>query len=249
MPLIITLSAIVLFATAIHAATGFGGTLLVVTLAALFYPLEGIIALIIPLNVLLNVYIILRYRQFANKKILVRSMIPYTFIGLLVGYSIYLYINKVLLGTLFASFIIILSCYELAVHFRLIKKGVSLSLFQQISILLGGGFLQGLFVSGGPLVVYYARKTIASKSVFRSTLAVLWIILNSTLLMLHLYKGSINSETLLFSATLMPALIAGTIIGEKVHHNISDSMFNFLIYLLIFLGGISLLLKNTSVDI
>ena len=60
--------------------------------------------------------------------------------------------------------------------------GKPLAKWLQWSMLGLGGFVHGLFGTGGPMIVYVVRRRLADKRAFRSTLAVLWLVLNIGLL-------------------------------------------------------------------
>lgn len=56
-------------------------------------------------------------------------------------------------------------------------------------ILLLAGVIHGMFVSGGALLVVYAAQVLKEKEEFRATLAPVWVVLNSILLVSQVRQG------------------------------------------------------------
>ena len=70
-------------------------------------------------------------------------------------------------------------------------------------LLFCGGIIQGAFGTGGPFVVIYSSKALPDKKVFRVTLSLLWLSMNS----IRLLKWGICGE--LWNRELGNALLWG----------------------------------------
>lgn len=109
-------------------------------------------------------------------------------------------------------------------------------------LLLFGGIIHGLYVSGGALVVIYATEKLKEKESFRVTVAVIWIVLNSFIGIGDGVMGTFNTEIVTyFLVALMPALLA-TFIGVKLQKFFSVRKFLWISYVLIFISGITVLI-------
>ena len=57
----IYLSVIVLIANTVEAISGFGSTIISITLGSNFYPINTLLPVLVPLNLLLSFYIVFKY--------------------------------------------------------------------------------------------------------------------------------------------------------------------------------------------
>ncbi len=107
--------------------------------------------------------------------------------------------------------------------------------------LVFAGLLHQLFVSGGPLVVIYARLKLKDKNEFRATLSAMWVILNTILLGEHIAQGLWDWHVALLLGLGVAASALATFIGKKVVKKINADMFMKITYVLLFISGFSLL--------
>lgn len=145
---------------------------------------------------------------------------------------------------LFGVFIAVLAALELWTAYQLREKPAPLVAWKAWLFLFSGGIVQGLYASGGPLVVYYSAREFESKKEMRSTLSALWFILNLTLAGTLVYSGRINSESLTIDAALIPAVLLGFFVGDKIHDRVSEKTFRLSVYVLLFIAGTGLFLAS-----
>ncbi len=107
--------------------------------------------------------------------------------------------------------------------------------------LIFAGVLHQLFVSGGPLVVIYARLRFKDKNAFRATLSAMWVILNSILLGEHIAWGLWSWHLVLLLGLGIAVSFAATFIGKAVVKKINANLFMKITYVLLFISGFSLL--------
>ena len=111
------------------------------------------------------------------------------------------------------------------------------------ALLVSSGVVHGMFVCGGPLLIGYLSKAIKDKVSFRATISTVWIILNSIILMDDIRAGLWNPELIRTQLITIPFLIAGMVIGTKLYKCMSQQLFMKLTYVLLFISGISLIVK------
>ncbi len=111
-------------------------------------------------------------------------------------------------------------------------------------LLLGlAGIVHGIFVSGGPLLIGYLTKRIQDKVSFRATISTVWVVLNTIILLDDIRSGLWNPELVKIQAASIPFLLAGMAVGSRLYAKMSQRLFMLITYVLLFVSGISLLLK------
>lgn len=239
------LMAIVFFANLTEACAGFGSTILAIIFGAQFLSIEDLIPILVPLNLVLSLIIVLRYRGEIDRPTLVSRILPLTGIGMPIGIMIFQSAPSNTLKIAFGVIVVILGLFELTKDALAKKRTASeqnrrLPFWQSALFLLGGGVMQGLYASGGPFVVYYASREIPDKRKFRTTLALLWLILNFVLIASLIFTGKLTRFTLQYSLVLLPAVLLGMVVGMKIHDRVSETTFRRLVYALLVLAGASL---------
>ncbi|GAG22240.1 unnamed protein product, partial [marine sediment metagenome] len=173
----------------VEAATGFGATIIALTLAAHVYSIDFLVPVIVPLNLVVSAYIVLRHSSGVDKRILFTRILPLAGLGMPVGLFLFNTIDADSLKLAFGVFVLCFSTFELARLIRLKGKVTTkpLSAVKAAFWLVAGGIIHGLYASGGPMIVYYASRNLFNKRDFRSTLSGLWLILSIVLFASHLY--------------------------------------------------------------
>lgn len=110
-------------------------------------------------------------------------------------------------------------------------------------VLVLAGIIHGLFVSGGPLLVGYLTKQIRSTDRFRATISTIWVFLNTLILVSDIRAGYWTASTLKTGIISVPFLLAGMYIGSRLYKIMSRMFFMRLTYILLFISGITLLVK------
>jgi uncharacterized membrane protein YfcA len=149
--------------------------------------------------------------------------------------------DESILKTILGVFIIVVSLAELAILFIRRTTSGKLRWYYRIPLLMGGGIFHGLFATGGPPIVYYASRQFLTQEKFRATLSMLWLILNIGLLAGFLIAGQLDVVKLQITATVLPGLIIGIIIGTLIR--VREFWFKALTYILLFFAGMFLLIQ------
>ena len=111
-------------------------------------------------------------------------------------------------------------------------------------LLLGlAGIVHGIFVSGGPLLIGYLTKRIQDKVSFRATISTVWVVLNTIILLDDIRSGLWNPELVKIQVVSIPFLLAGMAVGSRLYAKMSQRLFMLITYVLLFVSGISLLIK------
>ena len=111
-----------------------------------------------------------------------------------------------------------------------------------------GGILGGAFNSSGPPVVLYATLQDWSKGETVGTLQAFFLCQGALTLSALTYEGLINVQTLTWNLYLLPMLIVGLWVGDKLHHRIDDQTFRRVVMIgLMLMGGAFLIRLVASV--
>jgi uncharacterized membrane protein YfcA len=104
------------------------------------------------------------------------------------------------------------------------------------------GLIHGIYASGGPLLIYAVSRLNLPKSVFRSTLAAVWLIFSIILTASYLIAGTFSGESLMFIAILLPVIVIGLLLGEWLHHHIDEYRFKIFVFSVLLFAGFSICL-------
>jgi len=239
------LAAVVLVAIIVESAAGFGATVVTVTLGAQLLPLDTVLAAFLPLNVLLSAAVTVRNTKAIDRVMLVRHVLPWMGLGTAVGLAFSRFRGAEWIKIVFAVFVIVLSVSELvAMKRRADEKTTPLSPPVAAIALSTAGVIHGLFACGGPLVVYVVGRSLHDKSAFRATLSALWLVMNIVLVTTMAFDGSVGRGSLLTTAALIPALLLGLFVGDRVHRRLDERSFRLAVFVLLLLAATVLLVRS-----
>ena len=240
------LAATVFIANIVAATTGLGSSVILMTLAMHLYPIDFLVPLVVCLNLAAYVYMVLRHRKDIDRGLLLKRILPLVCIGMAVGLVVFNLADVGKLEMAFGVFIIILSSIELLRVVRSDEASVIRPLKGgwPIFFLVGGGIIQGIWISGGPMIAYWAGRGIKSKEAFRSTLSALWLVLNFLLLASHTATGKMTADAAWKSVSVLPFLIAGIAIGELLHNRLQEKAFRLFVFSILLLAGVSIVIRG-----
>ena len=226
------------FATAF---AGFGGMILPLTLGAHFYSIPWMLPILVPLTLVSNSYILIRYHRYVRLRLLLASIFPLMGIGLVIGVFLFDLIQGELLKSVFGVLVILLSMREMF-HLYQDKRERRLPLSPGVSrgYIFFAGVIQGLYACGGPLLVYVLNRLGLPKMEFRSTLSMIWIGMNSVLTIIYFASGKADLNSLKYSLLLVPALACGLLAGDLVHGKIAEKPFKTVVFVFLIVAGASI---------
>ena len=100
-------------------------------------------------------------------------------------------------------------------------------------VLVAAGLVQGMFVSGGALLVIYAVQKLRDKERFRATLSAVWAILNVLYAALQVQQGHFTVDAWITVACCIPLIAIATVVGGKLGKKLSQERFLKLTYILL----------------
>ncbi len=231
----IWLGLFIFLAFGIEAITGFGSIVIALSLGALLLPINSMLPVLVPLNIVMTGFLLLRHYRHIHWPTLLRLILPLMAGGTLAGYFMRPWLGDEVLQGLFGALVLWFAARELWKIYRGIHA-VRHHRFWTAGWMLTAGVTHGLFASGGPLLVYALSGVQLDKAAFRATLITVWFSLNSLLTLVFAFDGSLLPALPRVGA-MLPALIAGVLIGELLHHRVNDEKFRVVVYGLLLLTG------------
>jgi uncharacterized membrane protein YfcA len=238
---ILLLALILVLAHLVETTLGFGDTIISLAFGLFLFPLEVLLPALVALAILQSAWLVIRWHRQVNWRLLLISVLPLAFVGMMAGILIRDYANETMLIIVLGAFIILVSVVELIGLF--LRKSVAgpLPRYLAVPVILGGGIFHGLFATGGPLIVYYAGREIREPQAFLGTLAVLWLILNVVLYATMWIAGSAGVQSLQLTALVLPGFIAGVVIGSLI--KVKELTFKTLTWSVLFIVGMIQLIR------
>ena len=215
------------------ALSGFGSTVLILSSASLFMPVPALMAPIVMLNVATIIGMVSTHRREMDLSLVKMIVFPRFIVMFPIGFIIYQTFSPDYLRLLLASIVIVIAFHSLylAILRPQVARGAASKLW-----LYAAGLVHGLFVSGGPFLVYYTSRLGLPKEKFRMNLLFIWLALDFCVLIGYACFGQITVAHLLLAAKLSPAALLGLVIGDRLEHRIPQAKF------LLFIDGILLTL-------
>jgi len=236
---------IVFLAFFIEATLGFGATVVAVALGAFVIPIPELLPPFVLLNLVLSTFLVVRYRHDVDLRLLLRRVVPLMVLGMPAGFLLFGSGDDQLLCRVFGAFVVVLSSVEL---YRLARPqaaaATDLGPVSQALLLVSGGVIHGAFATGGPMAVYVTGRVLQDKSAFRSTLSLLWLVLNGVLAVGYAATGAVDGQAGTWVAILAVPLLLGILAGEWLHHRVNTSLFRVLLFVLLLVAGVLLALTS-----
>lgn len=227
---------VVFLANIIEGITGFAGTLLAMPLSMQLIGIQDAKPVLNVVAIIVSLVIAVRYYRDINKKEVLKISFL-MIIGMVAGLYMFSILPVKNLSVIYGILIIVVAIRGLST-----KKQNDFPKGILILIVIGAGIIHGMFLSGGSLLVLYAVTVLKDKSMIRATLAPVWIILNSIILVQDITIGVFTSETLRLTAYCIIPLILALFIGSALHKIMRQSPFVKLTYILLIVSGLTLLL-------
>lgn len=224
-------------ANVIQAITGFAGTVLAMPPSIYLLGMDNAKVVLNVMALLSGLMIAVMSYHHMNKKEVIKICVCMV-AGMTIGIQICKTVpSEQILLIIYGVIILLIAGKNLLCHGqRTLPKALLLV------ILLLAGVIHGMFVSGGALLVVYAAQVLKEKEEFRATLAPVWVVLNSILLVSQVRQGVFTEGNIrLILISIIPLFMA-TWLGKKLVKKVSQKVFLNLMYVLLLVSGLSLIL-------
>ncbi len=225
--------------------TGFGCTVLALPFVVLLLGIKTAVPVLVVLAWILAAYIIMRSHQHIKWREFLFIVIH---VGLGLPFGIYMFDNfspDTLKGILavFMVFVGIHGFVKTSQNKTAMLNGSHTTVAKKTllmrGILLLGGIIHGAFGSGGPFVVIYASKALTNKALFRVTLCLLWLSLNTIMIIKWTINGQVWTHHVgRYTVFSLPFLLGGMLLGDYLHHKVNEYYFKLIVYFVLVASGL-----------
>lgn len=230
---------IILFSQSLEVVLGFGGTFFALILAQVLGLQGHDIWILIPLNILVNIYLLQVERKSLNIVPVLKKIFP----GLLCGFflaTLFGHLMPLKYLKIFSGIMLLLLISLQAVKWLKAKEGH----FQKILGPLhtfSSGVAYASIGAGGPFISLYLNKLLNNKNATRGNLAFIWLITNIMVIFQkfpQIQKISLNAYEIL---GLVVALVLSGRLGQSFHKRIKQEHYAYYSHFILVLTGISLM--------
>lgn len=222
---------VVFVAYIVQAISGFAGTMLAMPLSIELIGMDPARIILNIVAMVASIYIVAKDYKKINKEVLKYALIWMT-VGMCVARMMYSIVDAQLLLYIYGALIIVVSLQKI-----IMKRDIQLPENYMKVVLFFAGMVQGLFTSGGPLLVIYLVSKIKDKEEFRVTVSTIWIFLGG--LFIFQNASLTTASDLKLTAVAMVPLIGGVLLGNWIHHRISQEKFIKITSVLLLISGVS----------
>lgn len=227
---------VVFLSNTIQAFTGFAGTMLAMPASMLLLGMERASAVLNVIAIVVSLLVLWKDHRYVQWKELLKIVLL-----MLAGMGVGIYLLNVvptqILQYCYAGFIILIALKKI-----FIKREIRVPGLIMLLVIFAAGIIHGMFVSGGSLLVLYAVTVLKEKKDFRATMAMVWVFLNSMLLVSHIRGGYFDLEAVGLLAAAIPVTLLSVWLGNKLHDKIDQALFLKITYVLLLLSGLLLIL-------
>ena len=263
---------VIIFANIMQTITGFAGTVLAMPFSIILVGSELSRTVLNILGIAASLGVVILNRKAINWKEVLK-ICAIMLVGMVAGYLIISYANisKQILYFILAGFVLlftVIGCYTTFIkkekkeevdETQLLDNQDQASIMKEpiykvilwYALLVVAGVVHGMYVCGGPLLIIYATKKLKDKDKFRSTLSMVWVVLNIVNLVRDILFGNFVTGdpkmTFIVLAMALGVLTAAVAIGNLIAKRLNRKTFMIITYVLMAISAISLILNACGV--
>jgi len=229
---------IVLAANVVFSISGFGLTLIAIPLLAHLFPIKFVIPMVVLLDVVASLRQATKLRGGVYQAELL-ALLPFMLAGMVAGAFL---LVRLPADILLAGLGVFVLAY--GVYYTLRRDSVfRLARWTVVPIGLFAGTTSAVFGVGAPLYIMYLTGRGATPDHIRATMPVIFSFTTVGRILLFTATGLFTGEILLTAAALVPMMLLGLYIGNRLHVNLARATMVRIIGGLLVLSGISLLFR------
>lgn len=238
--------AVLILASFLQTATGFGYAIITAPLLAMVLGSKETVMITMLTGLISRLFMMRATKNDGSFKAIF-PLITASVVGAIPGaYVMTIISNDVL--KIFIGLVLLIAATVLWKNYRL-----SISQYRFAETIVGGlsGFLATTTsINGPPIILYYLNsRAEENKSVFRGNLTRYFLLINMASIVISYFAGTLKIKELWFQTLLsIPALYIGFYLGEKFFHRINAETFRRVALVMVFVSSLVLigatLLKN-----
>ena len=222
--------------------SGFGSTVISVPILAHFVP----ISYLIPLMALLDMVSAIIQGTVGREHVEpveLKRLIPFMFIGILVGATLLVKVPDAYLRVALAIFTIAVGVNSIVSP---TVRGTIASWWCVPTGIVAGA-VATVFGAGGPIYVTYLSGRLRDKSAIRSTMSALISISALTRAVVYAVAGVLLHATILVGGVVLaPFVFAGLYIGHRIHVGLTQQQMRRVVGVIVLITGVMLLVRGAD---
>jgi uncharacterized membrane protein YfcA len=228
-------------AEAVYVMLGFGAGLIAVGALALLMPdLHDVVVLLLLVNLPAELWVVA-----SSRRLIAWRGVLVLFAGVAIGIPAGAWLLRAgrpeaLLGALGAFLVLAGAAFLAAPAPR--RRSWPSWLGPPVGLL--SGLLTGLFGTGGPPLVLYYQLGGTPKSEFRGQLMAIFLLMTLVRVPSYAGLGLITTPRLWSALLVMPAVLVGAVVGNRIHLELDEDVFRRLVSLALLAIGVLLLLPG-----
>lgn len=225
--------------------TGIPGLgILAVTLLALVFPEGKSLGVMLPILMVADVFAVGYFRRRAHWQSLAR-LIPTTLAGIVIGYLTLDLIGPMHVNRLIGGIVLGLLVMQ-ALRQKGLLSGEHVPHRRVFAWSMGllAGFATMVANAAGPITILYLLAMRLDKMRFMGTAAWFYLIFNWVKVPFQANLGLISTESLIFDAKLIPAILAGVLLGIFALKRIPQKAFQYVVLVLASIAAARLLISG-----
>jgi uncharacterized membrane protein YfcA len=225
-------------AETVYVLLGFGAGLIAVGLLALLMPdLQDVVVLLLLVNLPAELWVVARSRRdIAWRSVVV--IFAAVAVGIPLGTWLLRWGRPQVLLTVLGVFLVVVGAAFTALPAPQRRRWPP---WVAPPVGLLSGLLTGLFGTGGPPLVLYYQLGGADKAAFRGHLMAIFLLMTLVRVPSYAAFGLITAPRLISAACVMPAVLAGAALGNRIHLELDEASFRRLVSLALLVIGLLLL--------
>lgn len=241
MPIDLLIAAGIVFgAMVVRGFTGFGGALLMVPLLGLVWDIRLAIVVVTLIQLVTGTMLVVMSRRSVARPTLVPVLV-WSVVGLAGGSLLLANLPVQWIARILGVVTIVIGLVTLARRVNVpTTPGRSAAVLTSM-VGLVAGTLHGLIGTSGPVVVPYLQRVLPVPAQMRSTLLTYFLVLDVLRTGGYLQLGLISGDAVRRGALLIPVAVVGSVMGSRMHVQVSDEVFRVAVSVLLILSGTLLL--------
>lgn len=223
--------------------TGMPGLgIMAIPLTALVLPAKASTGIVLPMLIAGDLFAVASYRRHANWGLLAR-LFPWAFMGIVIGYRLLALVSDQQLRPLIGVLILVMILVSLWRERHTNEDDEICSRHWSFAAIMGlaAGIATMMANAAGPIMAIYLLAMGLSKDEFVGTGAWFFFIINCVKVPFSGALGLINPDSLLLNLRLLPATLAGALLGMIVLKLIPQLLFNRIVRILVIAAAVKLL--------
>ena len=219
----------------VQTLVGFAGSLVALPILLLGLKLPDAIAYISIFYLVSSSFMILREWKNIDRETILRLSLA-SVIGVVLGIIVLSYTKPVILKKALGIFILLYVLYVF-----LGKKDYVLGKKTNLAFGVMGGFFAGVFSTGGPHYVISVKNSIQEAKAFRATMMGVLALVTVIRVPALSISGILTMIHVKISLIILPVFFLAQFLGVKLFPKINEGQFKYILLVLLFLSGFSLL--------